>query len=144
VTGRILSPKSVEDSADAFFDLLGNVGLLDSELAYPLADFADRECAYCKVASSAYPTRRRRPGQIAAVSKCSKRATKPALNLLDDRVGECEQLVWNIETKRLRGLKIDYQLELGRLLNGQIRNAFASEDSSYIFRSGAIKRDVVG
>jgi hypothetical protein len=40
--------------------------------------------------------------------------------LLDDRVGEREQLVWNIEAYRLRGLDIDDQLELGRLFNRQI------------------------
>jgi hypothetical protein len=40
--------------------------------------------------------------------------------LLNDRVGEREQLVWNIEAYRLRGLDIDDQLELGRLFNRQI------------------------
>ena len=40
--------------------------------------------------------------------------------LLYDRVGEREQLVWNIEAYRLRGLDIDDQLELGRLFNRQI------------------------
>jgi hypothetical protein len=43
------SRRSLEDSADGFFDLVGNVALVDSELAYPFSDFADRECAYRKV-----------------------------------------------------------------------------------------------
>src|SRR3954465_1880469 len=38
----------------------------------------------------------------------------------DHLVGAGEQRRWHVEAERLRGLKVDDQLELGRQLNGQI------------------------
>jgi len=39
-------------------------------------------------------------------------------NLIDHLVGAGEQLRWHSEAKRLGGLQVDHQLELGRLLDG--------------------------
>ena len=41
-------------------------------------------------------------------------------SLFDHLVGECEQLVGHVEAKRLSGLEIDHQLELGRLGDWQV------------------------
>jgi hypothetical protein len=48
----------------------------------------------------------------------------------DDLVGQCEQLGRYNEAKRLRGLKIDHQLEFGRLLDRQIAGFFALENAT--------------
>ena len=42
------------------------------------------------------------------------------LHSLDHLVGEREQLWRNFQAERLRGFEIDNQLELGRLLDGQV------------------------
>ena len=47
------------------------------------------------------------------------------VSLLDHLVGAGEQRRRNVDAKRLRGLEIDHQLELGRLLDRQIGGLFA-------------------
>jgi hypothetical protein len=47
----------------------------------------------------------------------------------DHLVGNREQLVWNLEAKRLGGLEIDGQLELRRLLNGKIGRLGSLQDA---------------
>src|SRR5215831_10508099 len=51
---------------------------------------------------------------------------------LDHLVGECEQLVWNGEAKRLRGLEIDDKFELRRLQNRQIGRFLPFENAADI------------
>jgi hypothetical protein len=41
--------------------------------------------------------------------------TAITVSLFDDPVGEREQLIRHVKAKCLRGLEIDYELELGRL-----------------------------
>ena len=41
-------------------------------------------------------------------------------DLLDYLVGESEELGRKLDAERLRGLEIDHQLELGRLLHRQL------------------------
>ena len=55
----------------------------------------------------------------AVVSRCSKMRRRNAhLNLLNDLVGEREQLVRHIKGNRLRSLEVDHKLELIWLLHG--------------------------
>jgi hypothetical protein len=55
----------------------------------------------------------------AVVSRCSKMRRRNArLNLLNDLVGEREQLVRHIKGNRLRSLEVDHKLELSWLLHG--------------------------
>jgi hypothetical protein len=51
----------------------------------------------------------------------------------DHLVSAGEQRRGNFESKQLRSLKVDGQLELGRLLNWQIGRPFALEDSARVF-----------
>jgi len=37
------------------------------------------------------------------------------------------QMQWHVEAERLRGLEVDHQLELGRLLNRQIGGPSAAQ-----------------
>jgi hypothetical protein len=55
-------------------------------------------------------------------------------HLFDHLVGAGEKRRRNVKAKRLRGLNVDHQLELGWLLNGEIGGLCAFEDS----------RDVLG
>ena len=56
-----------------------------------------------------------------ALSKCNKMGTQMIwFPLLNHLVDASEQRGWNGEVKRLRRLEVDHQLELGRLLNGQV------------------------
>src|SRR5512144_3014119 len=48
--------------------------------------------------------------------------------LLDDLVRSQQQRLWDREAERLRGLEVDYQLELGRLLDGQLGGPGTLED----------------
>src|SRR5215467_2811979 len=47
----------------------------------------------------------------------------------DHLVGKREELVWNIDTKRLGGLEIDYKRELCRLYYGQVGRLGALQDT---------------
>src|SRR5947209_11206164 len=51
---------------------------------------------------------------------------------LDHLIGQRKQLVRDFEAERLRGLEIDYQLELCRQHNRQITGLLAFEDASGI------------
>jgi hypothetical protein len=63
--------------------------------------------------------RHRRFVPKAVVSRCSKMRRRNArLNLLNDLVGEREQLVRHIKGNRLRSLEVDHKLELSWLLHG--------------------------
>src|SRR5215831_15103639 len=49
-------------------------------------------------------------------------------DLLDHRVGTCQHDWRQVETDRFRGLEIDHQLKLGRLLDRQVGRFGAIED----------------
>jgi hypothetical protein len=51
---------------------------------------------------------------------------------LDHLVGECEQPVWNFEAKRLGGLEVNNELELGRLQDWQVGRPVAFENSANV------------
>src|SRR5882724_2127742 len=67
---------------------------------------------------------------LRATSGLMHRSKRYVMRLLDHLVGECEQLVWHIEAKRLRAPQIDHELELGRLHHGQVCGLLALENSS--------------
>src|SRR5262245_5509718 len=48
---------------------------------------------------------------------------------LDHLVGKGQQLVWNLEVERLRGLEVDGQLELRRLLDRKIGRLGSLQDA---------------
>src|SRR5438876_2182262 len=50
----------------------------------------------------------------------------------DHLVGGDEQSIWYLEAKRLRGLEVDHELELGRQHNRQINRLLGFEDASGI------------
>ena len=49
--------------------------------------------------------------------------------LFDHLVSQCQQLVGNFEAKRFRGLEVDYQFILGRVLHRQLGRLLAFEDA---------------
>src|SRR6516164_8307633 len=51
----------------------------------------------------------------------------------NDLVGDCEHSRWNVEAERLRGLQVDDQLELSRLLDRHIGRPFSLEDATDIY-----------
>src|SRR5205814_1699767 len=53
-----------------------------------------------------------------------------ALALLDHRVGEREQLEWDLKAERLGGLEIDHKLEPGRLRDRQVGGLLALENTA--------------
>ena len=55
-------------------------------------------------------------------------ATKCTLSF-DDLVGTSDEGWRRFEAKRLSGLEIDYELELGRSLDGQLARLLALEDA---------------
>src|SRR6516225_1027042 len=56
-------------------------------------------------------------------------ARGPSTPSFDHLVGAGEYRWWNVETKRLRGLEVDYQLVLGRRLHRQVARLLALEDA---------------
>jgi hypothetical protein len=52
--------------------------------------------------------------------------------LFDHLVGEREEIVGDFDAKRLGGFEVDYQLELGGLLNRKIGGLGAPEDLDVI------------
>ena len=58
-----------------------------------------------------------------AVFQDQNRLPRQTASLLDYLVGDREQRRRHLEAERLRGLEIDHQLELGRLLNRQFGRA---------------------
>src|SRR5262249_2737515 len=59
----------------------------------------------------------------------SARCPRRSARLFDHLVGEREQLVWNLEAERLRGLEVDRELVLGRCLYRQVGRLLALEDA---------------
>src|SRR5262249_34041353 len=59
-------------------------------------------------------------------------------------VGNREQLVWNLEAKRLRGFEVDDQLEFHRLLDWQVGWPFAFENPAGVDTGKAICIDEIG
>src|SRR5262249_18572762 len=57
---------------------------------------------------------------------------------LDHLVGEREQLVWNLEAKRLGGFEIDHKLEPSRLHDGEVSWLLSVENAASINSSLAI------
>src|SRR5215468_8222704 len=74
---------------------------------------------------------------LAATCKCTAAS-------LDHLVGAGEEGWWHGEAKRLRGLEVDHQLELGWLLDRKFASFLARKNSRDISRSGAIKLKVIG
>src|SRR5262245_28314131 len=91
--------------------------------------------------SSASPLHLNEPTSIAAifaagqcqsrVSRCSSVRARKA-ELFDHLVGEQLHRVGDDQPQRLGGLEIDYQLELGRLHDGQIGGVGAPKNASAI------------
>src|SRR5207247_1276572 len=54
-------------------------------------------------------------------------------------VGAGEQRRWHDDAKRLSGLQIDHQFELGRLLDGQVRRFRSLENLAYVDRGAPIQ-----
>src|ERR1700730_9220714 len=55
--------------------------------------------------------------------------------LLDDLVGEGMHLERNFKAKRLCGLQVEHEIELGRLQNRQVRRLLAFENAAHIASS---------
>src|SRR5262249_6143131 len=62
----------------------------------------------------------------------------------DHFVGEREQLVWNLEAKRLGGLEIDGQFELCRILHWKVRGLCTLENTIDIQYRFSIQIEVIG
>jgi hypothetical protein len=62
-------------------------------------------------------------GLRSAKTGCEQSQQSP--RLFDHLVGECEQSVRYIQAERLRGFKVDDQLELGRLYDRQVGRLLA-------------------
>src|SRR6266496_2135246 len=73
-------------------------------------------------------------------AKCHEETHATAANsvLFDHFVGAREQRGRDSEAERLRGSKVDYQLELGGLLDGQIARLCPFENLVYEVRGAAI------
>jgi hypothetical protein len=63
---------------------------------------------------------------IHRVAKCHQPHRRP---LFDHLVGEQQHRLGNAQAERLRGLDVDRELELGRLLNRQIAGISTLEDA---------------
>src|SRR6516165_2265033 len=82
-------------------------------------------------------------------SDAARGPSTPSFNHL---VGDGEQGWRDGEAKCLRGLEIDYQLELGRLQNWQIRGRFPPENaagidanlSQHVHKQGSIAHEATG
>src|SRR5262249_47401856 len=64
--------------------------------------------------------------------------TRTLASLFDHLVGEREQLGRNVEAQHLGGLEIDDQLELGRLLDGEVGGLGAFQYLVHVLRSASI------
>jgi hypothetical protein len=53
---------------------------------------------------------------------CLKRANRRHFSdaSLNQFIGTGKDCCWNVETERLSGLAVDHELELGRLLHGEV------------------------
>src|SRR5947209_3972300 len=63
---------------------------------------------------------------------CQSRTNAANSILFDHLVGERQQLIRHIQAERLRGLKVDDQLDLCALLHWQVRGLRALEDAAGI------------
>jgi hypothetical protein len=79
------------------------------------------------VGPSGYPLIAAMPGnpEIDAMCQLLTHALQQNGSLFDDLVGGGEQPIWTGEAKRLRGLKIDDQVELSELLHRHIGRLFS-------------------
>src|SRR6476620_3425871 len=60
------------------------------------------------------------------------RSGEAALGSLNDLIGPQQQRLWDREPERLGGLEVDHQLELRRLLHGQVGGLGALEDLVHV------------
>jgi hypothetical protein len=58
---------------------------------------------------------------MAVSAKTGRERLQQNCGLFDDLVGKREQLVRDCEAERLRGRKVDDEIELGRLLDWDVR-----------------------
>jgi hypothetical protein len=67
-------------------------------------------------------------------ASCQSRpsALQQTVSYFDHLVGARQQLIRHIQAERLRGLKVDDQLDLGALLHWQVRGLRALEDAAGI------------
>ena len=71
-------------------------------------------------------------------------APQKTVSLFDHLVGECEQLIRHIQAERVRGLKIDDQLEIGRQLDRQLGRLRPLENEAGVYPRTAIGLRHVG
>src|SRR5262249_4361362 len=75
---------------------------------------------------------------IADLSRCSKMHPRRHLRLLDDLVGAREQRCRHFAPECLRGLKVDNELILGRLLHRQLARLAAFQNTIHIMCGTAV------
>src|SRR6516164_2309741 len=110
--------------------MLGNAGqnIIYSTLSLPppatmpMAALGQKRTFTGQSPMSALPQKRTWISTFVMSALCQKRTHAPQqnLSLFDDLVGAREQCARDGEAKRLRGLKIDHKVKLGRLLDRNV------------------------
>src|SRR5262245_43727386 len=89
-----------------------------------------------------FPVCRASPASCAArrPKDSARKARRPSL---DDLIRPRQHRLRDCQTEGLRRLEIDDQLELGRLLDGQVRRLGASEDLVHVDGAAPVEIDVI-